>query len=185
MKYLAPALLVSALSVSAATQAADLQGIPHWSLSATDTPTGGWTLAQNDAPADRPAKKARDPKTLHVDFEEPTFTGEKMHQYLGLATLGLVALTAISPKEEDGPHELFGTAAAVTAGATVGTGLVYHWEDFKLSDGVTEPDNLHLILGSLGALMMAAAIGQAPEGGHAGLGIGGGALMATAVKITW
>lgn len=124
-------------------------------------------------------------KDLHVNFQEPTFSGEKFHQYLGLTTLGLVALTALSPKKEDGPHELFATAAAVTAGATVANGLIFHWEDFNFDDGFSDPDNLHMMLGTLGAMLMVAAVAQAPEGGHAGLGIGGGAAMAMAVKITW
>lgn len=140
-------------------------------------------LAMNES--DAPKAKKKSPQELHVDFKEPAFSGEKFHQYMGLTTLGLVALTAVLPKEEDGPHEMAGTAAAVMAGATVANGLVFHWEDFDFDDGFTDPDNMHMMLGSLGAILMAAAISQAPEGGHAGLGIGGGIAMATAVKITW
>jgi len=141
----------------------------------------GLLLAKNESTA----AETKPSKNLHVDFKEPTFTGEKFHQYLGLTTLGLVALTAVLPKEEEGPHETAGKAAALMAGATVGTGLVYHWEDFHFEDGFSDPDNLHFMLGTLGAVLMAAAISQAPEGGHAGLGIGGGVMMASAVKITW
>lgn len=140
-------------------------------------------IALNEASKEEADTKPK--KNLHVDFEEPTFSGEKFHQYLGLTTLGLVALTAIAPKEEDGLHEIAAQSAALAAGATVGTGLVFHWNDFHLEDGITEPDNLHMILGSVGALLMAAAVSQAPEGGHAGLGILGGSAMAVAVKITW
>lgn len=141
------------------------------------------TLALNET--DTPKTAGKSTKALHVDFEEPAFSGEKFHQYMGLTTLGLVALTAVLPKEEDGPHEIAGTAAAVLAGATVANGLVVHWEDFDFDDGFTDPDNMHMMLGTLGAVLMAAAISQAPEGGHAGLGIGGGVAMATAIKITW
>jgi hypothetical protein len=186
MRYLAAALLASAMSLSSAIQAAEpMEASPRLFSPSGLSPGSHWLLAQGTSETTTSKAETGRSKALHLDFEEPTFTGEKMHQYLGLATLGFVALTAISPKEEGGPHELFGNAAAVTAGATVGTGLVYHWEDFHLSDGLTEPDNLHMMLGSIGALMMAAAVSRAPEAGHPGLGIGGGALMATAVKITW
>lgn len=141
------------------------------------------TLAMNES--ESPKTKAKPAKDLHVNFEEPSFSPEKFHQYMGLTTLGLVALTAMLPKEEDGPHEMAGTAAAVMAGATVANGLIFHWDDFHFEDGFTDPDNMHMMLGTLGAVLMAAAISQAPEGGHAGLGIGGGVAMATAVKITW
>lgn len=149
-------------------------------------------LASNDNPALAPtaarenSKGEKKPaKELHANFEESAFTPEKFHQYLGLTTLGLVALTAVLPKEEDGPHETAGTLAAITAGATVANGLIFHWEDFHFEDGFSDPDNLHMMLGTLGALLMVAAVSQAPEGGHAGLGLGGGVAMATAIKITW
>lgn len=163
---------------------------PGWADSALNLslPDSGYNnnsflLARNDAADAKPASEPG--KNLHVNFVEPTFSPEKFHQYLGLTTLGLVALTAISPKEEDGPHEMFATAAAATATATVVNGLIFHWDDFHFEDGFTDPDNLHMMLGSLGALLMVAAVAQAPDGGHAGLGIGGGAAMAMAVKITW
>lgn len=149
-------------------------------------------LAQNDKLTLTPTSarenstgKKKPAKALHASFEESAFTPEKFHQYLGLTTLGLVALTAVLPKEEDGPHETAGTLAAITAGATVANGLIFHWEDFHFEDGFSDPDNLHMMLGTLGALLMVAAVSQAPEGGHAGLGLGGGVAMATAIKITW
>lgn len=140
-------------------------------------------LAVNES--DAPQAKRKSPQALHVDFKEPAFSPEKFHQYLGLTTVGLVALAAISPKEEDGIHEYFATAAAVTGSATVANGLIFHWEDFHFEDGFTDPDYLHMMFGTLGAMLMVAAVSQAPEGGHAGLGIAGGAAMATAIKITW
>lgn len=153
------------------------------SMQTGSTQTDSLLLALNETDAAKPKRKS--PQELHVNFEEPSFSPEKFHQYLGLTTLGLVALAAISPKEEDSAHEYFATAAAVTAGATVANGLIFHWEDFHFEDGFTDPDNMHMMLGTLGAVLMAAAVSQAPEGGHAGLGIGGGIAMATAVKITW
>lgn len=124
-------------------------------------------------------------KSKDEAFTPPLFSGNKIHQYLGLTTLALVALTAILPKEEDGPHEYAGTLAAATAAATVSSGLITHWEDFHLRDGLTEPDNLHMILGTVGALAMAAAIAEAPDTNHPTFGIAGGLAMGVAVKMTW
>lgn len=118
-------------------------------------------------------------------FSEPWLTGSKAHQYFGLGALALVALAAVSPKEEDGAHEYFAVGATALAAAAATTGLIYHWEDFDFSDGITDPDNLHMLLGALGTLAMVAAVSQAPESGHAGLGIFGGVTMGIAVKITW
>lgn len=130
-------------------------------------------------------KSAFTPKEKNSEFTPPLFSGNKIHQYLGISTLALIALTAISPKEEDGPHEYAGTLAAATAAATVTSGLITHWEDFHLRDGLMEPDNLHMILGTVGAIAMAAAIAEAPESGHPTLGVAGGLAMGVAVKMTW
>lgn len=118
-------------------------------------------------------------------FKTPLFTKDKTHQYLGIGALALVALAAVSPKEEGGPHEYFATGSAVLASAAVTTGLIFHWDDFDFSDGLSDSDNLHVILAGLGTLAMIAAVSQAPETGHAGLGAVGGVAMATAIKITW
>ncbi|MBV1870237.1 MAG: hypothetical protein KUG76_04950 [Gammaproteobacteria bacterium] len=118
-------------------------------------------------------------------FVPSLFTANKIHQYLGIGALGLVALAAISPKEEGGAHEYFATGSAFLASAAATTGLIYHWDDFELKDGLTDPDNMHMILAGLGTLAMVAAVAQAPGGGHAGLGATGGILMGTAIKITW
>lgn len=118
-------------------------------------------------------------------FKESLFTQDKAHQYLGIGALGLLALAVASPKEEGGAHEYFATGSAFLASAAVTSGLIFHWEDFDFSDGFSDPDNLHVLLAGLGTLAMIAAVSQAPESGHAGLGAAGGVLMISAVKITW
>ena len=118
-------------------------------------------------------------------FIPSNFTANRIHQYLGIGALGLVALAAISPKEEDGAHEYFATGSALLASAAVSTGLIYHWDDFEFKDGLTDPDNMHMILAVLGTLAMIAAVVDAPDGGHAGVGAVGGIAMGTAIKITW
>ena len=75
------------------------------------------------------------------------------------------------------------------AAATVATGLLAHWDDFHFEDGITDPDNLHALLGTAGMLTMAYAVGHAADPsngkGHAGKAIAGAVLMAAAIKITW
>lgn len=119
------------------------------------------------------------------NFEESWLTGSKAHQYLGLGALALVAVAAVSPKEEDSIHEYAATGATVLAAAAATTGFIYHWEDFDWSDGFSDPDNLHMLLAGLGTLAMMYAVSEAPEVNHAGPGIAGGVAMAVAVKITW
>lgn len=118
-------------------------------------------------------------------YEASWLTGSKAHQYMGLGALALVALAAVSPKEEDSAHEYFAKGATVLAAGAATSGFIYHWEDFHFKDGFTDPDNLHMMLGLLGTIAMVAAISEAPEAGHAGPGILGGIAMGTAVKITW
>lgn len=134
-------------------------------------------------------------------FEPPMFSKSNAHKYLGLGTVAMVVATALAPKpaeiegrpatraeldaQKSSTHAKLGRAAATLAAATVVTGLFAHWNDFHLEDGWTDPDNMHVMLGSAGALAMLYAVSKAPEGGHAGAGIAGGAVMAVAIKLTW
>ena len=143
-----------------------------------------------DLPASQPAK-----------FEPPLFTGSNAHKFLGLGALALVVATAIAPKppeiegrpptqaeldaQRSSSHAKLGRAAATMAAATVVTGLLAHWKDFHLEDGLSDPDNQHALLGTAGALAMLFAVSKAPGEGHAGKGITGGAAMAVAIKLTW
>ncbi|HEY0665545.1 MAG TPA: hypothetical protein VGD24_05735 [Gallionella sp.] len=132
-----------------------------------------------------------------AEYEPPLFSGSNAHKYLGLSTLALVALTAVTAPEEDegttpsttsktqGTHQSLGRLTAAMAAATVTTGLLSHWDDFAWEDGLTDPDNLHVLLGTAGALLMLNAVSKAPGNGHPGTGIAGGAAMAVAIKLTW
>jgi len=137
-----------------------------------------------------------------AEFEPPLLSGSNAHKYMGLATVALVALTAVTAPDEDegaagttgttstksrttGTHQSLGRLTAAMAAATVTSGLLAHWDDFHLEDGWTDPDNLHALMGTVGALLMLNAVSVAPGGGHAGSGIAGGAAMAVAIKLTW
>ena len=142
-----------------------------------------WQLAANDS---QTAQDSSLPFTKdNEQYQESWLTGSKAHQYMGLGALALVALAAVSPKEEGGMHEYFATSATVLAAGAANTGFIYHWDDFHFEDGFTDPDNLHMMLGLLGTIAMVAAISEAPEAGHSGPGILGGVAMGAAVKITW
>ena len=117
--------------------------------------------------------------------EERYFTANKIHQYLGIGSILAAGGTLLAPKEENGLHEnLAKTATALGIGAVV-TGLLYHWDDFSLSDGMKDPDNLHLMLTTAGTLGYLAAVSAAPDSGHAGLGGVGAIAMAIGIKMNW
>ncbi|MDO8262934.1 MAG: hypothetical protein Q7T21_06890 [Gallionella sp.] len=159
-----------------------------------------YMLALNDADAAQKQASAA-PAIQTAEFEPPMFSGSNAHKYLGLGTLALVVATAIAPKppevegraltqaeldaQKSSNHAKLGRAAATLAAATVTTGLLAHWDDFHLEDGWTDPDNMHALLGTAGALAMLAAVSQAPGGGHAGVGMAGGVAMGVAIKLTW
>lgn len=126
-------------------------------------------------------------KTEEVKFKERLFTLNKTHMYLGLGSLGLATLAILSPKQEgnDKPHHLFATGAAILGGGAVATGLTFHFEDFRLKNGFKDPDNLHLLLGAIGALGYILAVNDAPDSLHATYGTVGFASMLVAIKLTW
>ena len=132
-----------------------------------------------------------------AEFEPPMFSGSNAHKFLGLGTLALVAATALTAPEEEegatvstqsrtqGTHQSLGRLTAAMAAAAVTTGLLAHWDDFHLEDGLTDPDNLHVILGTLGAMLMLNTVSKAPGNGHPATGIAGGVAMGAAIKLTW
>jgi len=158
-----------------------------------------YMLALNESAATK--GNITSPVTQTAEFEPPLFTGSNTHKYLGLGTLALVIATIIAPKppevedraptqaeldaQKSSTHAKLGRAAATLAAATVVTGLLVHWDDFHLEDGLSDPDNQHALLGTAGALAMLYAVSKAPGEGHAGMGMAGGAAMIVAIKLTW
>ncbi|MEO8332443.1 MAG: hypothetical protein ABI479_08405 [Gallionella sp.] len=158
-------------------------------------------LNESDAAKDKVAM----PVAVAAEFEPPLFTRSNAHKYLGIGTVLLVGLTALSAPDEDcenncpavsPPRQTSGTthtslarATAAMAAATVTTGLLYHWDDFHLEDGLSDPDNQHAMLGAAGALLMLYAVHKSATSAvptsHAGIAELGGVAMAVAIKITW
>lgn len=145
------------------------------------------------------------PVVKNTEFEPATFTGSNAHKYLGLGTIVFAALTAVTapgegcenncsattqaPRETNGTHAKLAKATIAMAAATIATGLISHWDDFHLEDGLTDPDNLHVILGVTGAALMAYAVNKSKNSttpvSHAGIAEMGALGMVAAIKITW
>lgn len=128
-------------------------------------------------------------------YRERWITANKIHKYLGLGSLGAAGLTLLTvgqaqegengKKADGGIHETFARTAAGLGAAAVVTGLLFHWDDITLSNGFSDPDNLHMILTTLGALGYAEAVNKAPAGGHSGYGATGALSMALGIKMVW
>lgn len=140
-------------------------------------------LAQSVPDGMASAKNRSDP--LADEMKIRWFTKNKLHQYLGIGSLGAATLAVLSPKEEGGAHEHFAEGAVALGSLAVLSGLAFHYEDLSVRNGTRNPDNWHALLGMLGALGFAAAVGEAPESGHSGVGIAGYASMIAAIKLTW
>ncbi|MGA7594281.1 MAG: hypothetical protein WCA64_03715 [Gallionella sp.] len=177
-------------------------------LSTSDSKPGyktGYLLAANDSSAAR-VQPGIAPEPAGK-FEPPLLTGRKAHEYLGLGTVLFAGLTALAapgeacehncpPASQLPPRETSGTThtrlartTAVLAVATVVTGLLYHWNDFHLEDGLSDPDNQHVMLAGTGALLMLYAINKSANSSvptsHAGIAELGAASMLVAIKLTW
>lgn len=163
-------------------------------------------LAANDSAATTKTSSNIVKPAAQSEFEPPLLSGSNAHMALGLATIVTALATGATapgegcedtcppgyvapPRETDGTHAKLAKITTALAVATVATGLYYHWDDFHLEDGLTDPDNLHVILGVTGAALMAYATaksaGSTTPVSHAGMGMAGAYGMIAAVKIAW
>ena len=124
-------------------------------------------------------------ETSVKEYEDRMFTGNKVHKYLGIGSIGAALLTLVAPKEEDGAHEYLAITSAVLGLGAVGTGLAYHNEDISMAGGFKDPDNLHALWAGLGAVGIAVAAAQGPDVPHATFGALGTIAMMIGVKYTW
>jgi len=131
----------------------------------------------------------------HANFEEPFITANKLHGYVGVLSLAS-ALAAGMTAPEGGPvgqttkntfHHRAATTAAALGGAAVVSGLLLHADD--LTPDFFDPDTAHMILGILGTAAYVYTLSKGPKvfgqnaGNHAGAGMAGAALMATAIYL--
>lgn len=196
LRQLAAGICLAALTGSgyAAEKPIDLT-LPASGFYTQDAPS--FMLAGNDTGLNKPESSAT-PATQTSEFESRMFSGRKIHQYLGISTVTLAAMTftthmhtnGFGPRDVNGVHGELGKATGAMALATVASGLISHWDDFSLEDGWSDPDNLHVLLASTGAALMAYAIynsasqttGRVDHSGMAELGALG---MVIAIKLTW
>ena len=139
-----------------------------------------------------------------ADFKPPLFSVGKAHQYLGIGTVVLAGLTALShpeeecdgascpanqPREVNGSHARLAKVTVAMAAATIATGLYAHWDDFNLADGLADPDNLHVLLAVTGAALMAYAVNLSANSAvpvnHAAIAEAGALGMVVAIKLNW
>ncbi|MFM2397130.1 MAG: hypothetical protein RLZZ144_380 [Pseudomonadota bacterium] len=160
-------------------------------------------LAANESSA-TPEQKAAAKAVAKTtpEYDAPLWVGSNLHKYLGLATIGAALGTMMTasegcehnctnpaPRDVTGTHATMAKTTAVLAAATVVTGLVAHWDDFALEDGWTDPDNLHVLLGTAGAVLlgyatMVSANSSTPVS-HAGMAELGALGMGVAIALTW
>lgn len=136
------------------------------------------------------------------NWSEPMFTGNKLHKYLGIGSLLLAGMTALTAPDSEGSssgqapsgkdlHQALAYGATALGVGAVATGFAYHFDDIHMENGFTDPDNLHMMLGLLGTAGYAAAVADRPKsptwssGSHSTYGIVGAVSMAVAIKLEW
>ena len=119
------------------------------------------------------------------EYKDRMFTGNKIHKYLGIGSVGAALLTIAMPKEEDGPHEYLAKTSAVLGLGAVATGLGFHYEDISMAGGMKDPDNLHALWAGLGAVGLGMAASTGPDVPHAAYGALGTISMMIGIKYTW
>lgn len=166
-----------------------------------------YMLAQNDASGSNAARNvASATPAKPTEFSEPVLTLNKTHKYLGISTIIAAGLTAISapgegcetncpppsqqpPRQRNGTHAHLARATVALAAATIASGILAHWDDIHLENGITDPDNAHALLGIAGAVLMAKAVnksaGSTVPVSHAAQAELGAALMVVGIKLVW
>jgi len=199
-KALAIAILASVVFSNEALAGTDSRNIaildlclalPNDAYSHT-APSTSLMLATNDLQME-PAAAPQVGETGVAQWHEPWLTGNKAHEYMGLGSLILAGLTvATAPNSEaangtknDSTHRALANGALALGLGAVTTGFIYHYDDIHWDNGITDPDNLHMILGLLGTAGYAIAIANGGKGGHSTAGIIGAASMVGAIKLEW
>ncbi len=192
-----PVLEVGVSKDAAIFQTSNQQAAYPYLLAQNDAATG----AVPSAPAAAAAVSAKP-----AEFKEPIFTLNKTHKFLGISTIAAAAATMLTapgescetncpppsqqpPRNRTGTHAKLARATVALATATIVTGILAHWDDIHLDNGITDPDNLHALLGITGAFLMEKAVnrsaGSAVPVAHAGEAELGALLMVVGIKMVW
>ena len=159
---------------------------------ASASPLGGLQLA---SAADTRMTTTGDAAPVVAPYKARWLTANKVHKYLGIGSIAAAGLTVLASGEANGGegggkvdggiHEELANLAAGLGGAAILTGLLFHWDDITLANGFSDPDNLHMLLTTLGTLGYVKAIDVAPGDGHSGYGMFGAASMVLGIKMVW
>jgi hypothetical protein len=129
------------------------------------------------------------PATPLSNIQPASSSGDKnllemglLHKYLGYGTLLLAAAAGLSGSDSSTHHNL--AVGATTLGAlTVASGYYEYGDMFQMDEGLSR-SNLHIALGTLGAIGFAAeAVIASTDSSHGGLGIASAAAMGAALII--
>ncbi|MEE8479681.1 MAG: hypothetical protein V3T59_00405 [Desulfobacterales bacterium] len=105
-----------------------------------------------------------------------------LHKYLGFGTL-LLAGVAATTGSDSSIHHNSAVGAATLGVMTCATGYYEYGDMFEIDEGFSNY-NLHIALGTIGAIGFAAeAIIASSDSGHGGLGIWSTAAMGAALII--
>ncbi len=108
-----------------------------------------------------------------------------LHQYLAYGTLVLAGVAATTGSESS-THHSAAIGASTLAVLTAATGFYEYGDMFDMDEGLSAA-NVHIVLGTLGAIGFAAEAAIASTGaGHGRLGIASAAAMGAAfIVILW
>ena len=121
---------------------------------------------------------------------------DNTHKYLGYSTIAFAGATALTSGDPD-IHEPLAYATAALGLSTLLSGYLSHGDRFDTSEGFFSEDNRHILLGTVGALMLTTGVLLAADSydgdddgsvdqAHAGLAGAGGILMTIAlIDIKW
>ncbi len=114
-----------------------------------------------------------------------SFDMGSLHKYLAYGTLVLAGVAATTGSHSETHHNA-AVGAATLAVMTAATGYYEYGDMFDLDEGLSAA-NIHIALGTLGALGFAAeAIIASSDASHGGLGIASAAAMGAAfIVILW
>lgn len=194
MKYVLTIMMALGLAVNSAS-AEDIQSLQ---LYPTIDFNSGIAMAHNGEAHSSEGGTNNAASGSEEPFVEPMMTWDKFHGYVGAGSfLAAILAGATAPDNENpalrgqpikkGFHHYAGLSAAALGGAAVMSGLLLHLDDIE--PDFLDPDTAHMILGIAATAAYAYAVSKGPKkygmgsGSHAAAGIGGAALMATALYI--
>ena len=164
-------LFLNSITIPALADTADL-------LSYTDTTPYDGTYFEHTTPLTTLKSATQSESKLSLDMGS-------LHKYLAYGTLVLAGVAATTGSHSE-THHTAAIGASMLAVMTAATGYYEYGDMFDMDEGLSAA-NIHIVLGTLGALGFAAeAVIASSGGGHGGLGIASAAAMGAAcIVILW